>query len=79
MEIKIRVINKLSDLLWFGKYRGMTIERVIKEDPQYLLWAEEKGIILLSNNLQKRVAKCASTQHSEWLREYCDNEQCVEF
>lgn len=33
------------------KYRDMTVENVIKKDAQYLLWAEAKGIITLSDNI----------------------------
>jgi len=72
-------VDELSDLLCFGKYRGQTVDKVLKTDAQYLLWAEEQKIISLSDDLQEAASECASIQHSEFLREYCDNEQCVEF
>lgn len=72
-------MSDLNDLLCFGKYRGLTVGHVMKHDAQYLLWAEDQGIISLSDDLQEGICECASIQHSEWLREHCDNEQCVEF
>lgn len=72
-------VNELTDLLCFGKHKGKTVESVLKEDAQYLLWAEEEGIITLSDDLQEAASECASIQYSEFLRDYCDNEQWVEF
>ena len=73
------MMNELSALLCFGKYKGQTVEQVMKYDAQYLLWAEEQGIISLSDNLQEAVSEYAGIQHDEWLRDYCDNEQYIEF
>lgn len=69
----------MSELLGFGKYKGKTIEQVIAVDAQYILWAEEKGLVRLNSDMQEAAAECASIQHVEWLRERCENEQCVEF
>lgn len=37
----------LSSVMTFGKYRGLTVEEVIEEDPDYIEWAmDEAGIEL---------------------------------
>ena len=74
-EVKMNEVNELIDLLCFGKYKGKSVEHVIKEDAQYLLWAEEQGIISLSDDLQEAVSECAYIQHCDFLRDHGDNEQ----
>lgn len=32
-------LKKLKDLIFFGKYKGRTIELVLELDPDYLIWA----------------------------------------
>ena len=32
---------KLDTKLDFGKYKGLTVEEIIKKDPEYLGWAED--------------------------------------
>ena len=37
-----------SNIKWrfdFGKYKGQTVEDVIEDDPDYLYWCEEEGIM----------------------------------
>lgn len=71
--------SELNALLCFGKYKGQTVEQVMRNDAQYLLWAEEQGILSFSDDLQEGITECADIQHAEFLRDYCDNEQCLEF
>lgn len=28
-----------TDRMWFGQFKGMTVEEVMQENPKYLLWA----------------------------------------
>ena len=69
----------LGDKLTFGKYRGLTVEEVLAKDAQYLQWAEEKNIIQFDDDLLEAISEAAEIQHAEWLREYCDNMQQIEY
>jgi uncharacterized protein (DUF3820 family) len=33
----------VDDLMPLGKYKGHTVQEVIEEDPEYLVWAEEES------------------------------------
>ena len=70
---------KLKDKLTFGKYIGKTVEQVLEKDAQYLQWAKEKGIAHFDDDLLEAISETAKTQHAEWLREYCEDEQQVEY
>lgn len=38
-------IKALSDVFNFGQYAGSTVEDVLHDDPGYILWLDEKGIV----------------------------------
>lgn len=44
-----------SSVLKFGQYKGMTVQEVMEDDPQYLLWAVDTGIIDLDSSLYDEV------------------------
>lgn len=72
-------MNSVKDIIQFGKYRGKSIEDVMKIDAQYLLWAEEAGMLRFDSDTQEGISETAHVQRAEWLRERCENEQWVEF
>jgi hypothetical protein len=39
------MIYGMDDVLRFGKHRGAQIEDVIEDDPEWLAWAVEEGIL----------------------------------
>lgn len=47
MESKkvLQVINKKSDVLTFGKHNGLSIRSILLDDPSYILWLHEQGIV----------------------------------
>lgn len=68
-----------STVLLFGKYKGLSVESVMEKDAQYLMWVESKGLLSFSDDLQEAISINAEIEHAEFLREYCDNEQCIEY
>lgn len=68
-----------STVLSFGKYKGLSVESVMEKDSQYLMWAESKGFLSFSDDLQEAISINAEIENAEFLREYCDNEQCIEY
>lgn len=39
----------LYDRFPFGKHKGLTVEHVIQNSPDYIRWAIDNNVILLSN------------------------------
>lgn len=37
-------ITSVDDVMTFGKYKGQTIEKILDENPGYIVWLEEKKI-----------------------------------
>lgn len=37
----MKEINSNSDVIWFGKHQGKTVETVLADDPGYFLWMEQ--------------------------------------
>jgi hypothetical protein len=74
----VRSINKTT-VLSFGKYKGQAVEQVMKVDADYILWCDAHKIIHINNKLLEECRKLADAQHEDWLRDYCDNEQCIEY
>lgn len=54
--------EELSRIFCFGKYRGFTLHHVLEYDAKYLLWAEERGLIDLSDDLQEVASEHAEIQ-----------------
>ena len=63
----IQVINKTSDTLIFGKYKGKTVLDVLDENAQYLLWCATNSIIGLSKELEESVKRVSDTQRRDYL------------
>lgn len=40
-----QAIKTESDVLDFGKYKNCTIEDVMHDDPQYILWLDDESIV----------------------------------
>lgn len=53
MESKkvLQIINKKSDVLTFGKHNGLSIRSVLLDDPSYILWLHEQGIVEFSDDI----------------------------
>lgn len=45
----------LNDKFTFGKYKDKTLNEIIDEDPQYVVWACNKKIITLNNKDHKKL------------------------
>jgi hypothetical protein len=42
MKTAIRNVKKgLTDVVTFGKYKDRTVEELLEEDPDYLIWVDE--------------------------------------
>lgn len=44
-------IKALSYKMTFGKYRGQTVEDIIKIDPGYILWLSDEKIAIVSETI----------------------------
>lgn len=40
-----QTINQESEVLLFGKYKYMTVQHILRTDPSYILWLDEKKIV----------------------------------
>ena len=40
-----QVIKSKDDVLTFGKYKDCTIEKVLNDEPEYILWLDDEGIV----------------------------------
>jgi len=41
----------IEDIVSFGKYKGKTIEYVLKSDKQYLLWLHRSKVLKLDSDI----------------------------
>ena len=44
-----------DSVLTFGKFKGMTVPEVMQEEPSYIAWAHEEGLI----HVDKKTLECA--------------------
>jgi hypothetical protein len=73
-----KVMN-LDDVLNFGKHNGKTVEEVLKIDPQYLDWADDKDIIHLNDGLKETVSIHLDVEYAEYLHDSGESEQFTNF
>lgn len=45
------VLSKKTDVLTFGKYKGMTVRYILDVDPSYILWLDEENICSISQSI----------------------------
>jgi len=38
-------LHNIDDQLWFGKYKGVTFEWVMRNDPGYIAWCLKSGAL----------------------------------
>lgn len=48
---------KLTDIVLFGKYKRQTIQAIAIQDPEYLSYMHQKGIIILTSESLDYVQK----------------------
>jgi hypothetical protein len=72
-----------KDLMPFGKYQGRTMEKV---PAGYLLWMADQSwsiqwpdVKAYTESCRKVLEKQAEKEHVNFMRDYCDNEQSVEY
>lgn len=46
-----QLIKARTDIFNFGKYKGQTVEFVLKNEPGYILWCSDEKIIKFSQNI----------------------------
>ena len=51
------MIYDMDDDMPFGKYKGHTIEDILIDDPDYMVWVAENTDLDLTNEVQERIAK----------------------
>lgn len=44
-------IKAYSDILTFGKHKGKTVESILDDNPDYLVWLVEEGICQVSDEI----------------------------
>jgi len=47
----------LEDCFTFGRYRDMQLEDVIDDDPEYIAWCVEKGIVDFDEETMELITK----------------------
>lgn len=61
------MVSDLKTKMWFGKYKGHTIESILEENPKYLLWAHSKtSIFRMTDELIAEAEERASNDSGEW-------------
>lgn len=80
----VQVIKARSDQLRFGKYKGDTIERVLKHDPSYLLWCHDEHIAQIDKSILDLAEEMYDVQRLDeamdggfgfpWMWEYHEND-----
>lgn len=45
------VLKNKTDVLTFGKYKGMTVRYILDVDPSYILWLDEEKICSISQSI----------------------------
>lgn len=53
---KVKPTLDMEDKFPFGKYRGETVESVLDDDPQYILWWDEN---VTQYNIRKSIVRSA--------------------
>lgn len=63
------MVYTLKDIIDFGKYKGKTVEHVLKKDFSYLEWAAGKKILTLSPDVLLQLEKEISSEYDDdhWL------------
>ena len=51
-----------NSVLNFGKYKGSSVHRLLRVDPKYLLWAQQKGASALAPHVLQEVLELAAEQ-----------------
>jgi hypothetical protein len=72
-----QVISDMRYVLPFGRYKGETIAQVLKDDPFYLVWANDEvdwldldhKILELAENNGKEIHEDKSTYAKWWWKE----------
>jgi hypothetical protein len=55
-------IKALLDVLTFGKYKGLTVERVIEIDADYILWASDSKTMQVSEEVLRYSEEASDAQ-----------------
>jgi hypothetical protein len=68
MRKKLRALDQKrlvtqETTLWFGKWRSHRVDEVIAQDPGWLVWACDEGIIQLDNETYLSVQRAAESQN----------------
>lgn len=79
--------SKLKTILNFGKYKGKTIEYVLKWNPEYLVWAHttikwfklednlyKKAIMRANEELGRKIRQNHSQYYNRW-----DNDESINY
>jgi len=56
-------------MLWFGKYKNYRVEQVITEDPGWLRWTIDQGILLFDDDTYLAIQR-ALEEHNDNLKNY---------
>jgi hypothetical protein len=57
-----RVVTEQT-ILWFGKWRNHSVQYVIDQDPGYLIWAMDEGIILFNDETYMAIQRATETMN----------------
>lgn len=58
-------INSLKDTLTFGKYKGQSVDQVIRLDANYILWMSDEKIAQVSEEVLKYAEEADVEQRLE--------------
>jgi hypothetical protein len=67
------MITSKNDKIYFGKYKGKTVEEVIEKErnAQYILWCQrELNCFNLPKSYMKRVKDVAEDEKEQWRVSY---------
>lgn len=69
--MRIAKVVDMDTVLTFGKYAGETIEEILTEDPYYIKWCINKGIIIFEDKKDMEILVLLVTgkdQYDEFYR-----------
>jgi hypothetical protein len=66
-------VTKKSDVITFGKYKGVTVADILSKEASYILWLDTKEIVDFSEDLIEIAETKANEQHREWLYDHYED------
>lgn len=74
MSLKIQIkpqirqhIKSIHDVLTFGQHRGCTVSDVIHDDPAYLTWLQDKGIVAIEQDVMEIIWMALENKHDNFI------------